>query len=62
MNSNKNDYITTEQAAGILYVTAYTIREYIKAGKLKAAKIGKRYLLSRSDVVNFLSQYTGTIS
>lgn len=62
MNLNKNDYITTEDAAKLLYVTAYTIREYIKSGKLKATRIGKRYLLSRSEVVNFLDQNFGSVS
>ena len=49
-----NEFITTEQAAKILWVTAYTIREYIKSKKLKAKRIGKRYLIAKSEVEKLL--------
>ncbi len=50
-----NELITTEEAAKILWVSSYTIREYIKQKKLKAKKIGKRYLIDKSDVESLLS-------
>jgi len=51
---NLNDFIVTEEAAKILYVTPYTVREYIKKGLLKARKLGKRYLIKRTDVQKLL--------
>jgi excisionase family DNA binding protein len=50
-----NEIISTEEASKILYVTPYTIREYIKKGLLKAKKIGKRYLIAKSEVDKLLS-------
>lgn len=51
-----NEIITTEEASKILYVTPYTIREYIKKGMLKAKKLGKQYLISRKEVDNLLQE------
>jgi len=48
--------ITTEQASKILYVTPYTIREYIKKGMLKAKKLGKQYLIPKAEVENLLEE------
>ena len=52
----KTDIITTEEASKILYVTPYTIREYIKKGMLRAKKLGKRYLILKSEVENLLEE------
>ncbi len=52
----KQQIITTEEASKILYVTPYTIREYIKKGMLKAKKLGKQYLISRKEVENLLQE------
>lgn len=49
-----NEIISTEEASKILYVTPYTVREYIKRGLLKATKIGKRYLIRKSEVFKLL--------
>lgn len=56
---NSNEFITTDETAKLLFVTPYTVREYIKAGKLKAARIGKRYLLKKDEVLNFLNELIG---
>ncbi len=50
-----NEIISTEDAAKILYVTPYTVREYIKKGLLNAKKLGKRYLIRKEDVQKLLS-------
>ncbi len=49
-----NEIISTEEAAKILYVKPYTVREYIKKGLLKAKKIGKRYLIRKSEIDKLL--------
>lgn len=49
-----NEIISTEEASKILYVTPYTVREYIKKGLLKAKRIGKKYLIRKSEVEKLL--------
>ncbi len=50
--------MTTEQAAKIIYTTAYTVRKYIREGKLVAAKIGKQYLIQEADLVQLFERLT----
>lgn len=42
-------YIGTAKAAEEIGFTSRTIERYIKAGKLKAKKLGRRYLILESD-------------
>lgn len=48
-------FITTESAAKLLYTTAYTIRKYIRMGKVPALKIGRHYLISQQDLDKLLN-------
>lgn len=50
--------MTTEQAAKIIYTTAYTVRKYIREGKLAAAKIGKQYLIREADLDRLVDRLT----
>ncbi|MGE0201764.1 MAG: helix-turn-helix domain-containing protein [Candidatus Melainabacteria bacterium] len=52
------NYVTTELAAEKLFTTPYTIRKYIRQGKLAAAKIGKQYLIEYEVLEAFLKQMT----
>jgi len=51
-------FFTTEQVANILQVHPFTILKFIKQGKLKGIKIGRRYRLKESDINNFIEQQT----
>jgi len=51
--------ITTEQAAERIFTTAYTIRKYIRQGRLLAAKIGKQYLIREEDLNQFFESLLG---
>src|ERR1700733_10509137 len=44
---------TVEQVAQSLNLHVRTIRNYVRAGLLKAARIGKQYRISRSDLEAF---------
>lgn len=44
---------TIEEAAALLSCHKDTVRRAIKAGKLKAAKWGKEYRISRADIEQF---------
>jgi excisionase family DNA binding protein len=47
-------YITTDEASKRLYTTPYTVRKYIRQGKLMAAKIGKQFLIQEDELIKFL--------
>lgn len=49
-------FVTTEEAANRLFTTAYTIRKYIRQGKLHAAKIGKQFLIPEEEMESFLKR------
>jgi len=42
--------MTVEEAAAALRVKPRTVREWIKHGKLRAGRIGRRYLIEESEV------------
>ncbi len=53
-----SDLITTKEAARLVNNThRNTIRRWILSGKIKAYKLGKRYLLSRADVLNLITPH-----
>jgi excisionase family DNA binding protein len=47
-------YFTPDQAAELLHVKPKTIRQYITQGKLAASKMGKLWLISETDLENFI--------
>ena len=47
------DMISTENVARFLGITRPTVIKYIQGGRLKAARTGKAYKISRSDLVDF---------
>jgi excisionase family DNA binding protein len=46
---------TTEQVSDLLAVEQATVQMWVRDGKLKAAKIGARYLISQADLDAFLA-------
>ena len=53
--SNEIRVYTTEEVAEILHVTKRTVYNYIKAGTLKAVKIGKYWRISAENLEEFIS-------
>ena len=53
---NKNEFYLVEELAEKLRVSKMTIYRYIKAGKVKAYKIGKEFRIDKSEFNNFLIQ------
>lgn len=47
---------TVKEAEKILHVNDKTIRSYIKAGKLKAAKIGRGWIIKETDLMAFINE------
>jgi excisionase family DNA binding protein len=52
----KQDFYLVEELAEKLRVNRMTIYRYIKAGKVKASKIGKEYRIERGDFEAFIDQ------
>jgi excisionase family DNA binding protein len=48
--------LTLHQAAGWLSVTEPTARRFIRAGHLRATKVGGQWRVSRSDILLFLKE------
>jgi len=53
------ELLTVPEVANELKLSKYTIREYIKSGKLKASKLGKGFRVKRGEMIDFVerSQY-----
>ena len=49
-----NTYISTQELADRLGVSVFTIRRYIRAGKLPAVKLDGSYRVSHEDIAEFL--------
>lgn len=49
----KADFYTIDEVADIFKVHASTIRRAIKDSRLKAVKIGRKWLLRKDDITNY---------
>lgn len=47
-------YLSTQEVADRLGISVFTIRRYIRAGKLRAVKLDGVYRLSRDELAEFL--------
>lgn len=54
------DLLTVEEAAGLLKVSTVTIRRWLKQGRLRAYRLGPRYIrIRRADLAALLSPTQG---
>lgn len=56
MVNNKKEFYLVEELAEKLRVSNMTIYRYIKAGKVKAYKIGKEFRIPAEEFDNFLNK------
>ena len=52
----EKEFYTAEELAGKLRVNIMTIYRYIKAGKLKAYKLGKEFRIDKEEFNKFLDR------
>lgn len=52
----EEQFLTVEQVSKILQLHPYTVLKYIKDGRLRGVKLGRRYRLKKSDVDEFLER------
>ena len=55
-NIKKQELYTAQELADKLRVNIMTIYRYIKAGKLKAYKIGKEFRINKAEFNSFLDK------
>jgi len=56
VNILEKNYYNVGELVEILKVSSFTIREYLKAGKLKGRKIAKQWLISEEELNEFLEK------
>ena len=49
-------YLNTHHVAKSLGVNVQTVRHYIRQGELRAARVGKRYVVTEEDIDDFLER------
>ena len=54
MEKGEKEFYTAHDLAGKLSLNVMTIYRYIKAGKLKAHKIGKEFRIAKDEFERFL--------
>ena len=47
--------VSTQRAAEITGLHAETIREYLRAGRIKATRIGRTYVIDERDLRRFMA-------
>ena len=60
MNDLLNDYppiLNINEVAEILGVTPNTIRKLVKNNSIHAVKVGKRYKITKTKLLNYLGEY-----
>jgi excisionase family DNA binding protein len=57
--SNNQPVIILSEAANLLRCHVETLRRAIRAGKLKAARVGREYKISRVDLVKYFVRQGG---
>ncbi len=55
-----NEFLTVEQVAKLLQVHWQTVLNYIKAGKLRAVKLGKGYRIPPDSLNKFIKDNSAT--
>ena len=56
MTKDNKQFYTAQELADLLGYNIMTIYRYIKAGKLKAYKMGKEFRIEKKEYQKFLSQ------
>ena len=46
---------SVEEAAGLLAISPWTVRGYIKTGKLKPVRLGRRVLVEEAELERFIA-------
>jgi excisionase family DNA binding protein len=50
-------FLTPQEVSGLLRVSVYTVRRWIKEGDLPAYKVGRGWRIREPDIVRWLSKH-----
>jgi len=53
---DKEQYYTIEEVAEILKVVYITVYRWIKQGKLESFRVGKKYMIKKSDIEKLIEK------
>lgn len=59
--SDPQPFLTPEEVSGLLRVSVYTIRRWIKEGTLPAFKVGRGWRIRETDLNLWLAQQRPTL-
>ena len=54
MFENYPDVVSVEQVAEMLHLSDSFVYRLLRAGKIKAKRIGKRYIIAKISIINFI--------
>ncbi|MBN99231.1 MAG: excisionase [Acidimicrobiaceae bacterium] len=53
--NNSSEFMTVSEVADLMRVSSMTVYRLIKAGEIRAARVGKSYRIRESDVDQYLA-------
>jgi putative molybdopterin biosynthesis protein len=59
-STEQQPFLTPEEVSGLLRVSVYTVRRWIKEGDLPAYKVGRGWRIHEPDIDRWLSQHQFT--
>jgi excisionase family DNA binding protein len=54
-----DEYLTIREASKLSSLSVPTVRLYVRLGKIKARRAGRRVIISRKDLEEFINQGVG---
>jgi excisionase family DNA binding protein len=55
VTNNSSEFMTVSEVADLMRVSSMTVYRLIKAGEIRAARVGKSYRIRESDVDQYLA-------
>ena len=55
VSKNSSEFMTVSEVADLMRVSSMTVYRLIKAGEIRAARVGKSYRIRESDVDHYLA-------
>jgi putative molybdopterin biosynthesis protein len=60
--SDHQSFLTPQEVSGLLRVSVYTVRRWIKEGSLPAYKVGRGWRISEADIDEWLNRNQSTVA
>ncbi len=50
-----NDVVTVDDVTKMLHVSRVTVYKLLKAGRIRTLKVGKKYIIPKQSIIDFLA-------